>query len=113
MVYSDKLTKEYETLKREAPGCLLIMQVGAFMRVMDEDAHIVAEACGLKLSVTGEVDRPHVIGGFPKSGLDKYIGRLVRGGHSVAVAFQDGEKRRRIADIIRVESKGGKSHGEV
>ena len=30
-----------------------------------------------------------MLGGFPKSGLDAYVGKLVRAGHSVAVAFQD------------------------
>jgi DNA mismatch repair ATPase MutS len=43
------------------------------------------------------------IGGFPKSGLDKYIGKLVRAGHSVAVALQDEDKQRHIEEIIRVQ----------
>jgi hypothetical protein len=57
---------------------------------------------GLKLQMAGEVDDPVVIGGFPRSGLDAYVGKLVRAGHSVAVAMQDGDKERRLVEVIRV-----------
>jgi len=42
MVYSAKLVKRYRELKAEAPGCLLLMQVGAFMQVQDEWALLPA-----------------------------------------------------------------------
>ncbi|GEM_PF-1786867 len=35
--------------------------------------------------------------------LNKYIGKLVRAGHSVAVALQDEDKQRHIEEIIRVQ----------
>lgn len=41
MVFSPKLAKRYKELKTEARDCLLLMQVGAFMQVMDEDARAV------------------------------------------------------------------------
>jgi DNA mismatch repair ATPase MutS len=37
MVYSEKLVKRYRELHEESLDCLLLMQVGAFMQVMDED----------------------------------------------------------------------------
>ena len=40
MVYSHKLVKRYQELKEEVPHCLLLMQVGVFMPVMDEDARV-------------------------------------------------------------------------
>ena len=49
MVYSPKLVKRYQELKEEVPDCLLVMQVGAFMQVMDEDARAVSQVTGLKL----------------------------------------------------------------
>jgi len=61
------------------------MQVGAFMQVMDEDAQAVSKVTGLKLQMAGEVDAPVVLGGFPKSGLDAYVGKLARAGHAVAI----------------------------
>jgi hypothetical protein len=51
---------------------------------MDEDARAVSAVTGLKLQMGGDVDAPVVLGGFPKSGLDSYVGMLARGGHSVA-----------------------------
>lgn len=43
--------------------------------------------------LAGEVDDPVVMCGFPKSGLDKYTGKLVRAGQSVSIAFQDEQKK--------------------
>jgi len=88
MVFSQKLATRYIQLKEEASGCLLLMQVGAFMQVMADDAGVVSEVPSLKLQMVGEVDAPVVMGGFPKSGLDAYLGKLVRAGHSVAIALQ-------------------------
>lgn len=89
MVFSHKLVQRYQELKVEAADCLLLMQVGAFMQVLDEDARALAAVTGLKLQMAGEVDAPVVLGGFPQSGLDAYVGKLVRAGHSVAIALQD------------------------
>jgi hypothetical protein len=78
MVISDKLIERYRVLKAQAPGCLLLMQVGAFMQAMNEDARAVAAVTGLKLQVGGDPDTPTVLGGFPKSGLDRTIGLRAR-----------------------------------
>jgi hypothetical protein len=37
MVYSEKLVKRYRELHQESLDCLLLMKVGAFMQVMDEE----------------------------------------------------------------------------
>jgi DNA mismatch repair protein MutS len=101
MIFS-KLVQRCRELKAEVPDCLLLMQVGAFMDVMDEDARAVSEVTGLKLRMAGEVDAPVVLGGFPKSGLDAYVGKLVRAGHSVAIALQNEQKERHIKEIIQI-----------
>ncbi len=102
MVFSQKLSARYRELKKDAPVCILLMQVGAFMQVIDQDARAVAEVTGLKLQMAGEIDTPVVLGGFPRSGLDAYVGRLVRAGHSVAIAMQNDQKERHIQEIIMV-----------
>ena len=104
MIFSQKLTTRYSKLKEEAPECILLMQVGVFMQVMQEDAETASEVTGLKLQMVGKVGTPFAVGGFPKSGLDKYVGKLVRAGHSVAIAFQDEKKERHIKEIIKVET---------
>ena len=54
MIFSQKLAFRYRELKADTPGCVLLMQVGAFMQVMDEDARRVSEVTGLKLSMSGK-----------------------------------------------------------
>ncbi len=102
MAVSHKLIARYREVMEEVADCLLLMQVGAFMQVMDEDARVVSKVTGLKLQMAGSVEDPVVVGGFPKTGLDAYVGRLARAGHSVAVALQDDHKERRLAEVIRV-----------
>ncbi len=97
---SQKLIIRYNELKQEVPNSILLMQVGAFMQVMNEDARVLNKITNLKLQSAGDVDNPIAIGGFPKTGLDKYIGKLVRSGYSVAIAFQDDSKERYIKEHI-------------
>ena len=58
MVFSEKLAERYHQLKAEQPDCILLMQVGAFMQVMNEDARAVSGVTGLKLKMAGDVDSP-------------------------------------------------------
>ena len=102
---SSRFIERYGELKRQEPDCVLLMQVGAFLKVLGDDARTVSAITGLKLQMAGDVDAPVVVGGFPKSGLDAYVGRLVRAGHSVAIALQDENKERHLEEVIRV------SHG--
>ena len=51
MVFSQKLADQYRELKSAAADCLLLIQVGAFMQVMNEDARTVAKVTGLKLQM--------------------------------------------------------------
>ena len=102
MVLSQKLISRYRELKQEAKDCILLVQVGAFMQVMDTDAKTLSQLTGLKLQMAGEIGDPVVLGGFPKSGLNAYVGAMARAGHSVSIAFQDEQKERHIKEIIRV-----------
>ena len=102
MVNSKKIIARYRELKQETPDCILLMQVGAFMQVMDKDAKTLSQLTGLKLQMAGEIGDPVVLGGFPKAGLNAYVGTMARAGHSVSIAFQDEQKERHIKEIIRV-----------
>lgn len=53
--------------------------------------------------MAGDVDAPVVLGGFPKSGLNAYVGTLVRAGHCVAIALQAEDKERSISEVIRLD----------
>jgi hypothetical protein len=54
MILSRKLLTRYRELKQDVPDCLLLMQVGAFMQVMDQDAWTVSQVTGLKLQMAGD-----------------------------------------------------------
>lgn len=99
------ISEEYKTTKEKHPDEILLFQAGIFYRIMFEDAKKVSDALGLKLRVEGDADAPLCFCGFPKSGLDKYIGKLVRAGFSVAVCSQikseDGKVLREVNEVIR------------
>ena len=107
MAISKTIIEQYRQLKADAPKCVLLMQVGVFMQALNDDARTVSQVTGLKLRMSGDVDDPVVVGGFPLTGLDTYVGRLVRAGHSVAVALQDEQKQRQITEMIRIVKEGG------
>lgn len=113
MVFSEKLSARYRVLKEESPDCLLLMQVGTFTQVMDDDAKQVSTLIGIKLKMAGNVDGPTVVGGFPRSGLDQYVGKRVRRGHSVAIAFQGEDKEWRITEVVRLHKEKEQAHGPV
>jgi len=57
--------ERYQELKAEEQTDILLMQVGAFMQVMNEDAKLVSEITGIKLQMAGDIDNPVILGGFP------------------------------------------------
>lgn len=64
-----KLIKQYDELKRKSPNKIYIFEVGIFYNIFNEDAKIVSNAIGLKLTDLG----PNIIKcGFPIAKLDKY-----------------------------------------
>ena len=64
-----KLIKQYEELKKKDPKIIYIFKVGIFYNILNEDAKIVSNSIGLKLTDLG----PNIIKcGFPISQIDKY-----------------------------------------
>jgi len=49
MIVSQKLVAGYDELKQDVSDCLLLMQVGALMQVMNDDTRAVSAVSGLKL----------------------------------------------------------------
>ena len=106
-MHSQKSANRYTVLKEQTPDCVLLMPEGAFMQVLQDDARAISEVTGLRLLMTGEVDAPVVLGRFPKSGLDAYVGKLVRARQSVAIALQDERKVRHLEEVIRIAEEDG------
>lgn len=68
-----KLLKQYEELKKKDKNQIYIFKVGIFYNIINEDAKVVNNAIGLKLTDLG----PNIVKcGFPVSNLEKYTNLL-------------------------------------
>ena len=48
-----KLLSKYEVLKKEYPNTILLFRVGIFYNILNEDAKIINEKLGLKITELG------------------------------------------------------------
>lgn len=65
-----KLLKQYEELKRQNPNIIYLFRVGIFYNILNDDAKILNEKIGLKITDLGS----HIFKcGFPISKIDKYV----------------------------------------
>ena len=68
-----KLLKQYENLKKENSDLIYIFRFGIFYNIINEDAKILNNKLGLKLTSLS----PEIIKcGFPISSINKYINLL-------------------------------------
>ena len=68
-----KLLDQYKELKKKNPNKIYVFRVGIFYNILNEDARIVSNAIGLKLTDLS----PEIIKcGFPIAKLDKYTNLL-------------------------------------
>ena len=83
------IRRQYEELKRQHPDCVLLFQLGDFFESFEDDARLVARACGIALTSRelGKGDRV-ALAGVPVTRLDTFLARLVDAGLHVAVAEQ-------------------------
>ena len=105
------IPEQYNRLKAGCDGYVLLMQVGNFLVLFGDDAEIMAKCCLVKLTPSGSMDNPVAKAGVPMVALDKYVGRLLRSGHKLAIALQkedeDGNLSRVITErleVIRTQS---------
>lgn len=64
-----KLTQQYEKLKKQDSSSIYLFRVGIFYNILNEDAKVVNEKIGLKITDLG----PNIYKcGFPISQIDKY-----------------------------------------
>ena len=65
-----KLLKQYKELKKNDASSIYLFRVGIFYNILNEDAKLINEKLGLKITDLG----PSIFKcGFPVSQLDKYI----------------------------------------
>ena len=88
------LFAQYFGLKKEHPGCLMLMRVGDFYEAYGEDAMAVARDAEIVLTAKeAGGGRKVPMSGVPFFALDNYLRLLVVAGHRVSIAEQMEEAR--------------------
>jgi DNA mismatch repair protein MutS len=88
------LFAQYFGLKKEHPGCLMLMRVGDFYEAYGEDAVTVARDAEIVLTAKeAGGGRKVPMSGVPFFALDNYLRLLVVAGHRVSIAEQMEEAR--------------------
>ncbi|HSV73617.1 MAG TPA: DNA mismatch repair protein MutS [Chthonomonadales bacterium] len=80
--------QQYFGARDERPGVLLLMRVGDFYEAYGEDAETVAHA--LQITLTSREDQGDrvAMAGVPHHAVERYVARLIRLGHRVALMDQ-------------------------
>lgn len=83
------LMEQYEQIKSQHPGTILLFRVGDFYETFGEDAILAADILGIVLTKRGNGSATEVaLAGFPHHSLEVYLPKLVRAGQRVAVCEQ-------------------------
>lgn len=83
------IIRQYEAIRAEHPGVLVAMRVGDFYEFYGEDATTAAGA--LEIVLTGKEDGSNgriPMAGVPHHSIERYLARLLKAGHRVALAEQ-------------------------
>lgn len=105
------MMEQYSLMKKRHPDALLMVRLGDFYELFNEDAEIASRELGLYLTAReiGSGNRMPMCG-VPHHALDEYLPQLVRKGYKVAVADQleDPKASKGLVkrDVTRVVSPG-------
>jgi DNA mismatch repair protein MutS len=79
------MMQQYRQAKARHPGMLLLFRNGDFYELFEEDAELGSRLLGITLT---KRDKDVPMAGVPHHALDKYLARLLRAGHRVAICEQ-------------------------
>lgn len=83
------LMKQYNAIKAQHPGALLLFRVGDFYETFGEDAVKASKILDIVLTKRGAGSSSETaLAGFPHHSLDTYLPKLVRAGERVAICDQ-------------------------
>ncbi len=85
------LMTQYERIKAQYPGTILLFRVGDFYETFSEDAELLSKELGITLTKRNNGGDQTPLAGFPYHALESYLPKLVRKGHRVAVCDQSEE----------------------
>ena len=83
------LMKQYNCIKQQYPGALLLFRVGDFYETFGKDAIQASKILGIVLTKRSNGAAASIeLAGFPYHALDTYLPKLVKAGHRVAICDQ-------------------------
>ncbi len=99
--------QQYQDLKSKHPDAILLFRVGDFYETFGKDAIKTADILGIVLTARNNGGSKIELAGFPHHSIDRYLPKLIRSGHRVAICEQlekpSKEKKlvkRGITDIV-------------
>jgi hypothetical protein len=95
------LMRQYNAMKAEHPGALLLFRVGDFYETFGEDAITTSRILGITLTRRNNGGGDMELAGFPHHSLDTYLPRLVR-------ALRTAGREAELADIVAALAGDGR-----
>ncbi len=83
------LVTQYEAIKAQHPGALLLFRLGDFYETFGEDAKVASKVLGIVLTSRDKGAKEKVpLAGIPYHALDGYLAKLIKAGIKVAICEQ-------------------------
>src|SRR5688572_2389466 len=79
------IMQQYRDAKQQHPGMLLLVRVGDFYALFEDDAHKAASVLGLSVASR---DKAIPMAGFPHHSLEHHLHKLLHAGLRVAICDQ-------------------------
>ena len=110
----EKLTpamRQYMSIKKRYPDCIVLFRMGDFYETFYEDAKLAAETLEITLTARGAKNGSRVpLAGIPYHSLDTYLARLVKKGIKVVIVEQmeDPKLAKGVVkrDVVRIVTPG-------
>ena len=80
--------KQYQTVKKVHPDCLVMLRMGDFYEMFYEDAVTASRELEITLTSRGKGNKRAPLAGIPFHALEPYLGRIVKKGYKVAIVEQ-------------------------
>ncbi len=106
---SSQVRTQYDALKRQHPGRVLLFQLGDFYETFEGDARTLARVCGITLTSRELSKGDRVpLAGVPVHRAAPHIGKLIAAGYHVAICDQVSESGKGLVEreVTRVVTPG-------
>ncbi len=111
MAQQTPMMRQWESIKSQHPGTILLFRMGDFYEMFGEDAEVVARECELTLTARDKKNENAVkMCGVPYHAIERYLAQLVGKGYRCAICDQveDPKYARGLVkrEVVRVLSPG-------